>query len=163
MSQVRGARHLMVRWVMPTQTPISTIDKNRKEMPMKTGEKGASQAVFNESPIPLIPGMNIYEECWTLPETGPHQAPSTTHLIAEALRQKYRLTTCACGGTRVHSKTSGWSTCLQCQVREEVQIPLAARTRQRCKRCKVFRWAVLKANYCDRCYERVQKAKAHIS
>src|ERR1035437_5017275 len=129
----------------------------------KTGEKGASQAVLDESPIPVIPGMNIYEECWIDRNVAELNTPSLPYILAEANRQKYRITICVCGGPRIHSKTSGRSKCFQCENVETAAAPLASRTRQRCKRCKKFRWAVLKANYCGECYERVQKQKAHLS
>ena len=119
--------------------------------------------MITQNAIPVISGMNIYEECYDEPQGAMRQTPSTAFILAEALRQKYRITVCECGGSRIHSKTTGRSKCFQCLVCETATTPLASQTRQRCQRCKKFRWAVLKANYCKPCYERVQKAKAHPS
>src|ERR1035437_8019514 len=100
-----------------------------------------------QNAIPVISGMNIYEECYDEPQGEAHLAPSVPHILAEANRQKYRITICVCGGPRIHSKTTGQSKCFSCQTVETAVVPLATQTRQRCKRCKKFRWAVLKANY----------------
>ena len=116
-----------------------------------------------QNAIPVISGMNIYEECYDEPQDGARLTPSLSYILAQANRQKYRITICVCGGPRIHSKTTGRSKCFQCQSVEEAASPLTAQTRQRCKRCKQFRWAVLKANYCGDCYARVQKQKAHLS
>jgi hypothetical protein len=126
---------------------------------LKTGENGASLALFKESTaIHFLATMNVYEECYDEPQTG-SRAPHIEHVIAEAIRQKYRITACVCGGPRIHSKTTGRSKCLRCQLVEVSVAPLAALTHQKCRRCKKYRWAVLKANYCDYCYERVQAQK----
>jgi hypothetical protein len=140
----------------------------------KTGENDASLAFSVVPPpdpstrsvsagaghggIPFIEGMNVYEECYDEPQTG-SRAPHIEHVIAEAIRQKYRITACVCGDPRIHSKTTGRSTCLRCQLVEVSEVPLVASTHQKCRRCKKYRWAVLKANYCDYCYERVQAQK----
>jgi hypothetical protein len=110
----------------------------------------------------VIGGMNIYHE-FLIGEAPPSRPFYAQEVAAQAEREHYRITVCACGGPRIHSKTTPLSKCFRCFLVEVSETPLTPSTHQKCRRCKTYRWAVEKALYCDSCAERLQKTKGHTS
>jgi hypothetical protein len=88
--------------------------------------------------------------------------PLDVDRVARALNGHHRVTLCeVCGcGPRIHSKIRPASKCLRCGNYQLTESVMPSATKQRCRRCKTYRWQVLKSPYCESCREKVAADRA---
>jgi hypothetical protein len=78
--------------------------------------------------------------------------PRSIDILNQAEQEHYRLTACAlCRGPELHAKTKPGAKCLRCGHYRMLDRITPQVTRQRCRRCKDFFWAVLKMTTCEKC------------